>query len=160
VGAIGGAASSMMQGLAGYQQGQAGKETAQYNAGVLEQQSKQVQQAATAQEAQQLRKSQGELGEQAAAIGQANVGTGPTVQGIERQSATDARMEALNTWYGGRIQGIEALQQARLEEYKGQVASHAGTMALISGGIGAATSLGTGGAQQYRYSSTGVAPSY
>jgi hypothetical protein len=160
IAAIGGAVSSVMQGVAGYQQGQAQKETAQYNAGVLEQQSKQVQEAATATEAQQLRKSQGELGEQAAAFGQANVGTGPTVQGVERQSATDARLQALNTWYGGRIQGIEALQQARLEEYKGQVASHAGTMALISGGIGAATALGGGAAKGASYASTGIAPTF
>jgi hypothetical protein len=158
--AIGGAASSMMQGLAGFQQGRAEKETAQYNAAALMQQGTQAQQAATATEAQQLRKSQGELGEQAAAFGQANIGTGRTVQGIERQSATDARLAALNIWYGGRVQGIEALNEARLQEYKGQIASHAGTMALISGGIGAATSLAGGGMQQAQYAKTGVIPTF
>jgi hypothetical protein len=156
--AIGGAMSSMMQGFAGYSQAQAQETTAKYNAGVAMQESTQVQQAATASEATQLRKSQGELGEQAAGFGQANVGTGPTTQGIEQQSATNERLKALNIWYGGRVQGIADLNQARLDEYQARVASQQGTMSLISGGIGAGTSLLMGGAKGAQYASTGVAP--
>jgi hypothetical protein len=158
--AIGGAISSAMQGFAGFTQGKVEQQTAQYNAAAAMQQGQQAQQAAAATEAQQLRKSQGELGEQAAAFGQANVGTGPTVQGIEKQSATDARLQALNIWYGGRVQGVEALNQARLDEYQARVASQKATMSLVSGGVGAGTSLLMGGAKGASYASTGVVPSF
>jgi hypothetical protein len=158
--AVGGVMSSAMQGIAGYSQGKVEQQTAQYNAASAMQQGQQAQQAAAATEAQQLRKSQGELGAQAAAFGQANVGTGPTVQGLERQSATDERLKALNIWYGGRVQGVEALNQARLDEYQARAASSKATGALIGAGVGAGTSLLMGGAQQLKYSSTGVAPTF
>jgi hypothetical protein len=150
----------MMQGISGFQQAKAEQETARYNATAQIQAGRQATQASVASEAQQLRKSAGELGAQAAAFGQANVGTGPTVQGIERQSAIDERLKALNIWYGGRVQGTEALNQARLEEYQARAAGLKAKMSLIGGGVGAGTSLLMGGARGASYSSTGTIPSF
>jgi hypothetical protein len=151
-----------MEMMGKYTQAKTEQQTAQYNAAAAMQQGQQAQQAAAATEAQQLRKSQGELGEQAAAFGQANVGTGPTVQGFEKQSATDERLKALNIWYGGRVQGIEALNQARLDEYQARIAGQKATMSLISGSIGAigkgTSMLMGGGGGSYGGSGTTAGP--
>jgi hypothetical protein len=154
--ALSGAVASGMSGIAGYQQNTAEANAAQYNATTLTQQATSASNVAGANEAESLRKSQGELGEQAAAAGEANIGTGGTIAGVEKQSATNARLDALNIWYGGELERHQALDAATLQKYYGSVDKSNATTSLIGGGVGAGTSLLTGAAKYGAYQKYGV----
>ena len=93
---------------------------------------------------QSIRKSQGELGEQAAAGGEANIGTGGSLAGVEKQSATNARLDALNIWYGGELERHQALDAASLQRYQ-ELVSKSNETSHVIGGV--APDLGAGGAK-------------
>ncbi len=114
---------------------------ADYNAAVLTQQGVSESNTAAANMAQSQRRSAAALGEQAAAFGQANIGTGGSVQTVEKQSATNARMDALNIWYGGELERHQAFDAAAVERYQSRIYRSNAEDALY-GGIG--TSLLTG----------------
>lgn len=135
-------------GIMQFQQAGAEENAAQYNEQLFKQQGVQAQQAASANEAESLRKSGAALGEQAAGLGEANIGSGRTVQGVERQSAINARMDALNIWYGGELEASNAENQANYAAYQAKIASQNKTNALIGAGLGAGTQallIGAGG---------------
>ena len=94
------------------------QQVARYNITALQQQANEVSNSAAANEADVIRKGNAALGEQAAAAGQANIGTGGSVAGIERQSAANARLNALNVWYGGQLEHNQYENQANLEQWQ------------------------------------------
>ncbi len=100
--------------------------------------------------AESQRKAAGELGEQAAAFGQANIGTGGSVQGVEKQSATNARMDALNIWYGGELERHQAFAEASAERYR-QLVYKRNADTQLYGGIG--TALLSGASEGYKAAS-------
>jgi hypothetical protein len=91
---------------------------AEYNASALRQQANQVSNATASNEAGVIRRSAAEIGDQAAALGQANIGTGGSAAAVEKQSATSARMDALNTWYGGELERHGLLEEAKLQDWQ------------------------------------------
>src|SRR5216683_2699095 len=119
---------------------------ADYNAAVLTQQGVSESNTAAANMAQSQRRSAGELGEQAAAFGQANIGTGGSVSAVEKQSATNARMDALNIWYGGELERHQAFAEASAERYR-QLVYKRNADAQLYGGIG--TALLSGASKGY-----------
>jgi hypothetical protein len=135
-------ASGIMQ----YQNAGQEQAAANYNATLFQQQGRQAEEAGAANEAETLRKSQAAVGEQAAGFGESNIGTGRTVQGVERQSQISGRMDALNQWYSGEIEGTNAMNEANLFKYDAKVAGQNRTNSIIGAGIGVGTSALMGGA--------------
>lgn len=104
---------------------------------------------AAANMAVQQRQSAGQLGEQAASLGEANVGTGGSAGQVEKQSATNARMDQLNTWYGGELERHQMFQEADLNRYNSLIERNNSDSALIGGSIGAGTKLLMAGGAAY-----------
>ena len=139
----GGVASALQQSS----QASAQANAAKYNAQVLEQQGISESNTAAANMAQSQRRSAAALGEQAAAFGQANIGTGGSASLVEKQSATNARMDALNIWYGGELERHQAFDAASAEKYQAAIYRKNADTALY-GGIG--TSLLMGASEGYK----------
>jgi hypothetical protein len=144
---LGGAFDSVFGGIQQYQEAGYEKAAANYNATLLERQGRQAEEAGAANEAEALRKSQAAVGEQAAGFGESNIGTGRTVQGVERQSQISGRMDALNQWYSGEIEGTNAQNEANLQKWDASVASKNQQNSLIGIGVGLGTSSLLGVAQ-------------
>src|SRR5208337_1931302 len=125
------------------QSDQAAAAASGYNATVLRQQATEASNVGAANEAMVTRRSAGQLGEQAAAIGEANVGTQPQV---EKQSATNARMDALNVWYGGELERHQALDAASLQRYQQLLSKYNETGDVIGGALTGATKIAMGAA--------------
>jgi len=132
------AASAAMQGLSGSSQAQQQKNIAEYNATALNQEAKQASDAGAANEAEQIRKNTALLGEQAAGIAGANIGQGGSTQHIIRQSATNARMNELNTWYAGELESSSLKNQANFQQWQANQIHP--TQEGILGGVGSAIS--------------------
>lgn len=111
---LGGASSAV--GAAGNEQQQ--MNIANYNATALRQEANQATDASSANEASMIRRDAGTLGDQGAGFAQAGIGTGAGVQAIEKQSATNARMNELNTWYGGELERSSLLNQADFQDWQ------------------------------------------
>src|ERR1700722_17738659 len=148
-GAAASAATAMAQGVSTYSANSAKSQEARYNATVLQQQGTADVNTAAGNEASVTRQSAVQLGTQAAAAGQAGIGTGGTLQGVERQSATNARMDALNVWYGGDLQKYQADTAANEERYSAKVDQSNANTDLLTGGLGVLGAAGTGIAQGY-----------
>lgn len=118
--AIGMMAGAGASALGTASQSQQNLNIAEYNAKALRYQANQASRAGAANEESSLRGSALDLGEQAAAIGQANIGTGGSAAEIMKESAANARLDALNTWYGGELQRHGLVEQAKLETWKAQ----------------------------------------
>jgi hypothetical protein len=144
------AAASMASALQQSAQSSAQADAAGYNVQVLKQQGIAASNTAAANMAESQRKSAAALGEQAAAFGQSEIGTGGSVQNVEKQSATNARMDQLNIWYGGELERHQAFAEASAERYK-QLLYKRNADAQLYGGIG--TSLLTGASEGYRTAS-------
>jgi hypothetical protein len=142
-------ASSAMAGVAQSQQDTAQSKAAQYNATALVNAGDAASNSAASNEGASLRRSAGQLGEQAAAIGQSGTGTGGTAQGVMTQSATSAKMDALNIWYGGELERHQDLEAANLQRYYSEAYKRNASTDLISGGTSAGTKLLMGGAGAY-----------
>lgn|SRR5208282_2008673 len=146
IGALSSAAAAAGQGYQGYVAGNEQASAANYNASVLREQGNLESASASANMAANIRKTTQQLGTQAAAIGQANVGVGPSQQKVEQQSATNAKMDALNIWYGGELARHQALSAASEQSYEASVDKSNANASLISGSINAGTKIATGAA--------------
>jgi len=140
------AAAQMASALQQSSQSSAQADAAGYNVAVLKQQGISASNTAAANMAESQRRSAGELGEQAAAFGQANIGTGGSVSAVEKQSATNARMDALNILYGGELERHQAFAEASAERYR-QLVYKRNADTQLYGGIG--TSLLSGASAGY-----------
>jgi hypothetical protein len=149
VSAVAAASSAAATGVASSQQASAQANAASYNATVQHQAGVQASNTAASNEATSLRRSSADLGEQAAAFGEANIGTGGSVAGVEKQSRASAQEDALNIWYGGELERKGAFASAKLENYQSDVYQQQSKNALIGGGIGAGTALLSGAANYY-----------
>jgi hypothetical protein len=156
IGAVTSAAAAGMGGVAQSQQATAESKAAQYNADVLVQQGNAASNSAASNEGASLRRSAGDLGEQAAAIGQSGTGTGGSAQGVMKQSATNARLDALNIWYGGELERHQDLAAANLQRYNAEVYKRNSDTALTVGFGRAGTSLLMGGADYGAYKKYGL----
>lgn len=155
IGAVTSAVAATTTAVSQYQQAGEEKTAANYNATLEQQQAKQAENAGAANEAEALRKNSTAVGSQAAGFGESNIGTGRTVEGVERQSQTYGRMDALNQWYAGEIEGTNAQNQANYQTYLARVAGQNQTNAVIGGGIGVGTSALMAGAKYGTYNSGG-----
>ena len=155
IGTVASMAASAMQAFQGYQQGNAAAKEADYNAQILRQQGNQEVNVAASNQAETIRRGQAALGEQAAAAGQAGIGTGGTIEKVEKQSATSVRLDALNVWYGGELQKYQADNAAREQEYQAKVDRSNATASLVGGAFGGLGALGTGIARSKGLSSYG-----
>lgn len=140
-----GAMGSIMGGVQQSEQFKQAATANKYNETVLKQQGTQASNSAASNEATSIRRSSGDLGEQAAAFAESGVGTGGSTGQVERQSATNARMDQLNIWYGGELQRKSAFDAASLERYNELINKRNADSALISGFTGAGTKAVMGG---------------
>lgn len=138
------ATTAAMQGISQYQSTKAQSGMAQRQADILHQQGEIAQSSATANEATSIRHSAGVLGEQAAALGEANIGTSGSAADVERQSAGMARLDALNIWYGGQLEKRGYELEAQTERYNALSLKNKATMDLIGAGINVGTKIVTG----------------
>ncbi len=157
--AVAGAVSAGMQGVAASQNDKAESQAAKYNATADINAGNQASNSAAANEQNSLRRSAEALGTQAAGFGEANIGTGGSTATTERQSATNARLDALNVWYGGELEHRSALNAASLERYQQLIHQQNESTDLIAGGVGAGTSIATGAAKYGAYQKYGLTPS-
>jgi hypothetical protein len=134
-----------MQGMAAASQSQQQKNVAQYNATALNQEAKNASDTGAMNEGQVLRRGEAALGEQAAAFSGNNIGTGGSVATVERQSARDVRMNALNTWYSGELERSSLKNQANFQQWQAdqQKPLQAGLFAGIGSAVGSGAQLGT-----------------
>ena len=156
VSAVVAAAATATTAVEASQAASAQSKAAQYNADVLKQQGTQAVNTAAGNEAIQRRQSAGQLGEQAAAFGQANVGTGGTTALVEKQSRTNAELDAMDIWYGGVLEKDQADSAANLQRYQSLADKRASDMALIGGGVKSGTALLMGGAKYGVYQKYGL----
>ena len=165
IGAAFGVAQQVGSTIEQYSQQNAASSESKYNATVLSQQGIAESNTAAANEAGSIRQTGAVLGEQAAGAAGANVGTGGTIGGVEKQSATNARMDALNIWYGGTLERYQAFNAAAEQEYNAKVEKSNANNALIGGalalpgsaakGYGLGTSMLMGGGSGYGGPGTG-----
>jgi hypothetical protein len=137
--------SAVMQGMAAASQAQQQKNIAEYNATALNQEAKQASAAGAANEAEEIRKDQGLLGEQAAGFAGANIGTGGSVRTVEKQSATNARMNELNTWYQGELESSSLKNQANFQQWQANQIkpTQEGILSGMGDAIGSGGRIGT-----------------
>lgn len=160
VAAVASAASAAAAGVQESSAASAQSKAYQYQADAQKQAGIQASNTAAANEATVLRRSSADLGEQAAAFGEANVGTGGSPGQVMKQSATNARMDALNTWYGGELERHALFQEADLSRYNALIEKQNSDAALIKGGLGAGTKLLMGGLNFGTYAKTGMISGY
>lgn len=153
-------AAAGMQAAQSYSTSKAESGLAQNQADALHQQALIAQSSAAANEATTIRRGAGQLGEQAAAFGEANVGTSGSAADVERQSAGMARLDALNIWYGGQLEARGLEQEAAQQRYSALVSRDNATMALIGGGINVGSKIVQGATQYGAYSQKGIIPGY
>lgn len=91
---------------------------------------------AAANMATSQRQSAAALGEQAAAFAESGGGTGGTTAGVEKQAATNARMDQLNIWYGGELEKHQDYLAANEQRYQQLInkRSSGWGVALMQGG--------------------------
>lgn len=155
---MGGSTLSMVsQGIGGMMNDQQQENIANYNAQALRQEANQASDAGANNEAGAIRRNTSTLGDQAASFGEANIGTGAGVQAVEKQSATNARMNELNTWYGGELERSSLLNQADFQQWQADEIKRAakppvpwgnnpitkGSWAILRGGGGSNFGSGT-----------------
>lgn len=126
-----------MQAVGAIQQGRQANAAAKHNAGLMEQNARQVRLEAAAREDAQRRQARQLAGTQRASIAQSGTGFSGSAADIMEQSATMAELDALTTRYEGetRAQGLLAqAEQTRWEGNQARKASYlqAGTSLLSS----------------------------
>ena len=156
--AVGSATMAVMQGMQASAAASQQSAAAKHNATVLDDQGKAETNAAGANEGMALRKSAVEMGQQAAAFGEANTGTGGSAQDVERQSRTMSRMDALNIWYGGELARHQADSASQAELYNSKIYSANAKAEMLKGYMGAGTQLLMGGARAVGGDGGGSAP--
>ena len=138
---VGGIADSVQQGA----EARANKYNAQ--ADILA--GNQASNSAAANQANTIRTTNQQIGEQGAALAQANIGTGGSARTIERQSSGNARLDALNVWYGGELERESAMRSADLERYQQLIDQQKETSDVIDASAGAGTKLLSRGTSNY-----------
>ena len=113
--AVGG---GIMQSIGAVSQDRAEAAANKYNAQADILAGNQASNSAAANQANTIRTTNQQIGEQGAALAQANIGTGGSARTIERQSSGNARLDALNVWYGGELERESAMRSADLERYQ------------------------------------------
>jgi hypothetical protein len=144
-------ASTAMQAIGAIQQGNAAKDAANYNAGMLDQNATVERQQAGAREDALRRRSAMVLGSQRAAFGQSGGGMGGSAADVMQQSAMNAELDALTTRYEGdlRARGMQA--QATGERFAGEQAQRQGYFNAVGSILGGAGNyMGYQATQRYR----------
>lgn len=155
IGAVAAAASTAAAGVQASSAASAQSKASQYNADALHLAGQSASNTAAANEATSLRRSASDLGEQSAAFGEANIGTGGSAADVMKQSRNNAQLDALDIWYGGELDRRGDENAASMERFNSLIEKRNSDTALISGGIGAGTKLLMGGANAYGYANPG-----
>lgn len=126
--------SGLVQGVAGYAQGEHDAEIANYNARLAEQEAVVSRDQAGRAEEAQRRAAAKFLGKQRAAIAQSGIGMGSgSSLDIARQSAVEAELDALNIRYEGELRATGAKAQAQQFRAQAKSAKLQGRLALGAG---------------------------
>lgn len=107
-------APTVLDSLGAREQGRAESEVYQKQAQIA------TAQAGVDEEAQR-RKARQFMGDQAASIAQAGIGTGGTAANVIQQSALLAELDALNIRYGGQLKRAGLLTQAKAAKQQGNM---------------------------------------
>lgn len=143
--AIMGAVSSVASGIAQSDAQRAQANANRYNAGVAQTNAENVSSQTVAAEETQRRKARQVLGSQRAALAQTGFDPGSgSLAGIYDQSVMNAEMDALNLRYEGKIKRQSYLNQSSLYNYMADVNDNNASNAIMSAGIGAASSIFSG----------------
>lgn len=111
---------------------QAEKNALTYNSGVDRQQATLVSAIANVNEGRSRNQSNQVLGEQAASVAQANIGSTGSAYDIQRQSTRNAELDALNIRYGGALARHSYLADAAMKDYQVNQIKQAGKDPLWS----------------------------
>ena len=144
--AVGG---GIMQSIGAVSQDRAEAAANKYNAQADILAGNQASNSAAANQANTIRTTNQQIGEQGAALAQANIGTGGSARTIERQSSGNARLDALNVWYGGELERESAMRSADLERYQQLINQQKETSDVIGASAGAGTKLLSRGTSNY-----------
>jgi hypothetical protein len=130
-------ASTAFSAIGSIAQGNAANAAAQSNADALTQQADAENRAAGAREEQQRRQARQFLGGQRASLAQAGIGLTGSAYDINRQSAVNAELDALNIRYEGQLAAKGLRDQATMQRFEGKQARTAGFLgagaALLQG---------------------------
>ena len=153
-------ASSAVEGIQGYQQGQQEAAVAGQNAQIARDNAARARMDAGLAEEAQRRESRKTLGRAAAAGAQSGTaGAGPgqgSLGALNAQSANEAELDALNIRYGGETEAHADLTQAAQFDFDRKAAKQRARGAVISGLLGTAAA-GLSGYSDYRRSTGGGA---
>lgn len=114
-----------LQAAGALMQGQAARNSAEYNATMMDQAATVERQQTSAREDAQRRQARMVLGQQRAALAQSGGGMGGSAADIMQQSAMNAELDALTLRYEGELRARGLNAQAEGERYMGRQAQRA-----------------------------------
>lgn len=115
-----------------------------YNASVMRQNADIARQQGNANEETQRRRARQVLGNQRAAVAEADIGTEGTGSDLVGQSASNAEMDALNIRYNAHLQDVGFLNEANLQDWYGTQARRNASSAQTAGWMNAGTAVLSG----------------
>jgi hypothetical protein len=152
------AAGAVMQGMQSSQNSTAQANAASSNATYDRQLGNLAGDTAAARGGTQLRQGAQNLGTEAAAIGESGSGVASgSSQDVLRQSETNARMDFLNTIYGGKVQKYADTVGAGQQDYMAEIDRRNAQSQMFGGFMNAGTTALTG-ANDYRMGTGGFGP--
>jgi len=137
-----GTTTSLIQGLAQYNQGQFGKEVASRQAEALEIQARQVQQQAGAQIADQDYKAARILSSMRAATGASGVTEEGSPSTVMAESVDEAKLNDMYTKYAANLQSTNLYYQGQIGKDVAEQGAQAATIGALTTGIGGSISSG------------------
>lgn len=144
------AGGQFMGGMQQAGQTQQAADIAGYNAQVAAAQARNAARVGAANEAAQRRKNADIIGQQAAALAEANIGGASAGSGYDviRQNQAQLELDALNTRYQGLLNRTALNQQSRMYSFESNQLNQQASQQKLGAYLGAGTAL-LGGASKY-----------